>query len=220
MQIVFVRRWLVSEPFKLSTRYLKRNRWGDRTEKIYTPQTFSYIPRHLSREEVEILLMRHRLDDLQRRLAIGDFEPNDPDIASPSPEPVYDTKTGQRMNTRDVRNREEFANERMLVIEKLLEVDKSFRAPPDYRPPKKYKKVYLPDDDPYTNYIGLILGPRGSTQKELEAKTNTRIAVRGRGSGNKGIRAIGPYKDDDSEPLHVLIEADTEADLEKAEIEI
>lgn len=140
--------------------------------------------------------MRHRLDDLQRRLAIGDFETNDPDISSPSPEPVYDSKTGQRLNTRDVRLREEFNNERMLIIEMLMEVDKSFKPPPDYKPPKKYKKVYLPLDDPYTNYIGLILGPRGTTQKELEAKTNTRIAVRGRGSGNKGIRPIGPFKDD------------------------
>ena len=96
----------------------------------------------------------------------------------------------------------------MLIIEKLMEVDKSFKPPPDYKPPKKYKKVYLPIDDPYTNYIGLILGPRGTTQKELEAKTNTRIAVRGRGSGNKGIRPIGPFKDDENEPLHVLIAAD------------
>ncbi len=124
------------------------------------------------------------------------------------------------MNTRDVRLREEFGNERMMIIEKLMELDKSFHPPPDYKPPKRYKKVYLPMDDPLTNFIGLILGPRGSTQKELEAKTNTRIAIRGRGSGSKGMRAIGPYKDDVAEDLHVLIEADNDEDLEKAEIEI
>lgn len=44
---------------------------------------------------------RHRIDDLQRRIAVSDFESNDPDIRSPSPEPVYDPKTGLRMNTRD-----------------------------------------------------------------------------------------------------------------------
>jgi hypothetical protein len=44
---------------------------------------------------------RHRIDDLQRRIAVQDYEANDPDIRSPSPEPVYDAKTGLRMNTRE-----------------------------------------------------------------------------------------------------------------------
>ena len=68
-----------------NTKYKKRNKWGDISEKICTPQTFSYIPRHLLRDEVEIMIYRHRLDDLQRRLAINDFEGNDQDIRSPSP---------------------------------------------------------------------------------------------------------------------------------------
>jgi len=33
-------------------------------------------------------------------------------------------------------------------------------------PPKKFKKVYLPDDG--TNYVGLLIGPGGKTQKMLE----------------------------------------------------
>ena len=51
-------------------------------------------------------------------------------------------------------------------------------------------------EDPNINYIGRILGPRGTTQKELEAKSNSKIAIRGKGANSKGVRAIGPYKDD------------------------
>ena len=36
------------------------------------------------------------------------------------------------------------------------------------------------------NFIGLIIGPRGSTQKRLEKETNTKIAIRGKGSVKDG----------------------------------
>ena len=51
--------------------------------------------------DIEIWTRRHRIDDLQRRIAEQDYEANDGDIRSPSPEPIYDAKTGQRSNTRD-----------------------------------------------------------------------------------------------------------------------
>lgn len=31
------------------------------------------------------------------------------------------------------------------------------------------------------NFIGLIIGPRGNTQKRMQSETNTKIAIRGRG---------------------------------------
>ena len=69
---------------------------------------------------------RHRLDDLQRRLAIGDYEINDNDLRSPSPEPVYDGKTGVRVNTRDVRAKEKYNFEKNAVIEQLVALDPTF----------------------------------------------------------------------------------------------
>ena len=39
----------------------------------------------------------YRLDELTAK--INDFVPDDPDIRSPSPEPIYD-KDGRRINTR------------------------------------------------------------------------------------------------------------------------
>ena len=58
----------------------------------------------------------------------------------------------------------------------------TFVAPNDFRPLKKEKKIYLPEDDPDVNYIGIIIGPRGSTQKILENKSGCRISIRGRGT--------------------------------------
>jgi hypothetical protein len=48
-----------------------------------------------------LFIGRHRIDDLQRRIAMQDWESADADIRSPSPEPVYDPKTGLRMNTKE-----------------------------------------------------------------------------------------------------------------------
>jgi splicing factor 1 len=58
----------------------------------------------------------------------------------------------------------------------------TFVPPNDYRPLKKEKRIFLPEDDPDVNYIGIILGPRGSTQKILENKSGCRISIRGRGT--------------------------------------
>lgn len=52
----------------------------------------------------------------------------------------------------------------------------------DYRPERKWKKIFIPQKDyPGYNFIGLIIGPRGNTQKRMQSETNTKIAIRGRG---------------------------------------
>lgn len=49
------------------------------------------------------------------------------------------------------------------------------------RPKKYWKKVYIPQDSfPTYNFIGLIIGPRGNTQKRMQKETNTKIAIRGK----------------------------------------
>ncbi len=58
----------------------------------------------------------------------------------------------------------------------------SQRASSDYRPERKWKKIFIPQKDyPGYNFIGLIIGPRGNTQKRMQSETNTKIAIRGRG---------------------------------------
>ena len=76
---------------------------------------------------------------------------------------------------------------------------------------KKTNKIFLNTKDyPGYNFIGLVIGPRGKTQKELEAKTGAKIAIRGKGSvkeGSRGRRDGRPMPDADL-PLHVLLTAD------------
>ena len=71
-------------------------------------------------------LGRHRLDDVQRILALNDFENNDPDLRSLSPDPIYDQKTGVRLNTRESRNKERYTKEKNIIIEELLKMDPTF----------------------------------------------------------------------------------------------
>ncbi len=59
-------------------------------------------------------------------LAILDFETNDPDLRSPSPEPMYDAKTGVRTNTREIRTKEKYTQEKNNVIEELMRLDPTF----------------------------------------------------------------------------------------------
>ena len=61
------------------------------------------------------------------------------------------------------------------------------------------------DAFPNYNFIGLILGPRGSTQKDMEGKTNTKIAIRGKGSVKDGGKSSRKdiTREQDQEPLHV-----------------
>jgi splicing factor 1 len=129
---------------------------------------------------------------------------------SPSPEPTYDIATGKRTNTRDVRMRERLQIERQLLVLEAQYLCGAFRPPPDFRPVslKKVRKLYVPVDKyPDYNFIGLIIGPRGKTHREMEQETGCKIAIRGKGSARAG--RPDNHADAD-EPLHVVVTGDTE----------
>ena len=71
------------------------------------------------------------------------------------------------------------------------------------------------EEYPDYNFFGLIVGPRGNTQKEMQTKTGCKIAVRGQGASDmdKPGRMVHP---DDNEPLHVHITAPNQESLDKA----
>ena len=76
-------------------------------------------------------------------------------------------------------------------------------------------KLILPDHMPggALKLVGLIIGPRGNTQKRMQEETNCTIAVRG-----KGTRRLGDQVRDesDNDPPHVLIRGPTKERLEQA----
>ena len=75
------------------------------------------------------------------------------------------------------------------------------------------RKIMLPKDTNF-NYSGLLIGPKGNNQKQLEERTGCKIMVRGKGSQC-------PTNDyEDEEDLHALVLGDNEAQVAKACAEI
>jgi len=111
---------------------------------------------------------------------------------SPSPPPRYDTN-GVRQNTREMRIREKMVEQRSDLIGWLVSrCPHMFRPPADWRPSKKTRKLVVPlKEFPGYNFIGLVIGPRGNTQKRMQRETNTRIAIRGRGGAPRHLQHPG-----------------------------
>lgn len=125
---------------------------------------------------------------------------------------------GKRKNTRAVRWRQRYTTERQDILEKLMNLNPATRQSGLFKR-KRTKKVRIPvEQHPTYNFIGLIIGPRGKTQKELEAKTGCKIAIRGRGSVKEGARGRrdGKVMDSDDEPLHVVITGDDQRSVDAA----
>jgi len=73
--------------------------------------------------------------------------------------------------------------------------------------------MFIPQKEyPTYNFIGLVIGPRGNTQKRLEKETNCKISIRGKGSLKDGSKGRTKQPDEDLE-LHVHIAGETEADV-------
>ncbi|KAG9139471.1 hypothetical protein Leryth_023716, partial [Lithospermum erythrorhizon] len=168
----------------------------------------------------EIQILNARLIEISRMLQGGLPLDDRPEGArSPSPEPVYDNM-GIRINTREFRARERLNKERQDIITQIIKRNPNYKPPADYRPPKLYKKLFIPMKEyPGYNFIGLIIGPRGNTQKRMEKETGAKIVIRGKGSMKEG--KLGQKKDlkydlAENEDLHVLVEADTQEALDAA----
>lgn len=168
----------------------------------------------------EIQVLNNRLIEISRSFQSGLPLDDRPDgQRSPSPEPVYDN-LGIRINTREYRARERLNKERQEIISQILKKNPSFKPPADYRPPKLHKKLYIPMKEyPGYNFIGLIIGPRGNTQKRMERETGAKIVIRGKGSVKEGrMQHKRDLKPDfsENEDLHVLVEADTQEAVDAA----
>ncbi|KAK4363480.1 hypothetical protein RND71_018721 [Anisodus tanguticus] len=168
----------------------------------------------------EIQELNSRLLEVSRKLQSGMPLDDRPEGArSPSPEPIYDNM-GIRINTREYRSREKLNRERQEIISEIIKKNPAFKPPADYRPPKLQKKLYIPMKEyPGYNFIGLIIGPRGNTQKRMEKETGAKIVIRGKGSIKEGrLQQKGNLKPDpaENEDLHVLVEAENQESLDAA----
>lgn len=198
----------------------RKSRWADDEPKP-TIQLPDYIKEIVGGIEFdpEIQVLNSRLLDISRLLQSGMTLDDRPEgQRSPSPEPVYDNM-GIRINTREYRARERLNRERQEIISQIIKKNPAFKPPADYRPPKLQKKLFIPMKDyPGYNFIGLIIGPRGNTQKRMERETGAKIVIRGKGSMKEGRLQKKDMKYDpaENEDLHVLVEAETQEALEAA----
>ncbi|XP_073315096.1 splicing factor-like protein 1 [Primulina huaijiensis] len=199
----------------------RRSRWADDEPKpvIQLPDFMKDFTGGIEFDP-EVQALNSRLLEISRKLQSGMLLDDRAEGArSPSPEPVYDN-LGIRINTREYRAREKLNRERQEIISQILKKNPAFKPPADYRPPKLYKKLYIPMKEyPGYNFIGLIIGPRGNTQKRMERETGAKTVIRGKGSIKEGrLQQKRDLKPDPSEneDLHVLVEADTQESLDAA----
>ena len=165
----------------------------------------------------EVVAKFKELAEVNRRVLLGlPFDERSERSREPSPEPIYDAN-GVRTNTRDIIDKEKYATRRGELIENLIEICPGFTPPPDFKPARKTRKIFIPvADHPGYNFFGLIIGPRGNTQKKMQRETNTNIAIRGRGSSKPGGDPNKPYDPVDDEPMHVMITGDTQREVDAA----
>ena len=166
------------------------------------------------------LAMRTRVEQLTARMESTVPVPlPPPHERSPSPPPEYDRATGRRVNSREQRRWDRWDAERRDCAHELSALDPSYKPPRDHRAPVRELRLYIPAlEHPGYPFIGLIIGPRGKTQKRLERETGARIAIRGRGSERAGARPRATAAGDDAadDRLHVHITADTVEKVDRA----
>ncbi|XP_042451562.1 KH domain-containing protein At1g09660/At1g09670-like [Zingiber officinale] len=88
---------------------------------------------------------------------------------------------------------------------------------------KKVVRLDVPVDKfPHFNFVGRLLGPRGNSLKRVEASTQCRVYIRGRGSVKDSIKEESlrdkPGYEHLNEPLHILVEAEFTADIVDARL--
>lgn len=90
--------------------------------------------------------------------------------------------------------------------------------PADYKAPmtRVQERVLIPQDEhPGVNFVGLLIGPRGNTLKKIEKDHECKVMIRGKGSVKVQSYINRPLPGED-EPLHALISATSQSNVEDA----
>uniref|UniRef100_A0A3Q3FZR7 Branchpoint-bridging protein n=1 Tax=Labrus bergylta TaxID=56723 RepID=A0A3Q3FZR7_9LABR len=214
---------VVSGPDFGSKKQRKKSRWSSETpdQKTVIPGMPTVIPPGLTRDQERAYIVQLQIEDLTRKLRTGDLGiPVNPEDRSPSPEPIYNSE-GKRLNTREYRTRKKIEEERHSLITEMVGLNPDFKPPADYKPPatRVNDKVMIPQDEyPEINFVGLLIGPRGNTLKNIEKECCAKIMIRGKGSVKEGKvgRKDGQMLPGEDEPLHALVTANTMENVKKA----
>ncbi|CAK7323882.1 unnamed protein product [Dovyalis caffra] len=88
---------------------------------------------------------------------------------------------------------------------------------------KRIIRVDIPVDQyPTYNFVGRLLGPRGNSLKRVEASTECRVLIRGRGSikdpAREDMMRGKPGYEHLNEPLHILVEGELPVEIVDARL--
>jgi splicing factor 1 len=196
----------------------RKSRWGDEKDKIQVAGLPTAISGNVQGRDLENYAIHVRLEEIARKLRSGDVIPPERE-RSPSPPPTYDHH-GRRTNTRDIRYKRKLEDERNKLVEKAMRSDPSYKPPTEYLMHKRLsgrpsEKIYIPVKEfPEIKWIGLILGPRGNSLKQMEKETGAKIVIRGKGSTKEGKGQFGNRSADEEDELHCNITADSHDKVE------
>ncbi|KAG2735214.1 hypothetical protein G9P44_001428 [Scheffersomyces stipitis] len=221
----------------LSTRWAGK---PSRYKKFDSIRLDTIITGHLTQEQADAYQQYFRIEETSAILRIaqqqrkpilgllpsGNLEQNPHFKREPSPPPKYDN-FGNRINTRELRTVAMLEKERNFLVEEVASRIKNYVPPADYRKPAKtVEKLYIPVKDyPDINFMGLLLGPRGNTLRQMQEESGARMQLRGKGSVKDGKSATddddtggemtstsfsNPTLDSNTDDMHVLITADAQ----------
>jgi len=164
-----------------------------------------------SKEHQEIFLLQLEIREITGRLGLFNLGiPTDPGQRSPSPEPKYNER-GVRVNTRLERTKTKLIAQRSNAITKLRGLDPSYFPPAamGYKCPELEDRVDVPSElFPELNFLGLILGPRGSCLERLRKETRCQITLKGKGTKHNS--------DGEEEAMHLTISGENREGTKKA----
>jgi splicing factor 1 len=200
----------------------RRTRWGPESQIAELNGLKTAITAAMTPEQLDAYALRFRIEEIGQKMRAGEPIPSPNSKRSPSPAPEYDA-SGRRTNTRQQRYRKGLEEERQALLGAALNTIPGYQHPRDLQRFKQtvvIDKVYIPVKDfPSINFIGQILGPRGQSLTDMNNQSGAHIAIRGKGSVKEGRaghsrnhrnNTNAATNNDQQEPLHCLIRADTQ----------
>lgn len=163
----------------------RKTRWDNDDSRNFLFQVSSSL--ELSTNQ-EVLRLKKRLMEINKMLLSSETN-------SISPQKSDNNKHGMKITRRKLKK-----SQRKILSQ--LATLLSCQSPYPFT-----KKIFVPVGEyPAYKFIGLILGPKGNTQKRMEKETGAKIRLRGKGFGDPS----------EAEELHVLVEADNQRALNAA----
>ncbi|KAG4995638.1 hypothetical protein GLYMA_11G256000v4 [Glycine max] len=152
----------------------------------------------------KVLALQIRVDQITKQLESEKLEVGDTQNLNPD-----QSISGPQINSKKA---EMLELEKREAIGEILKLDPSYKPPRGFKPLLKEASIPLPVQEyPGYNFVGLIYGPEGDNQKQLEKETGAKIKIHGikADTGEKGEIKPGTDIQCNYKEMHVNLSADS-----------